>query len=380
MSNRTLNDIPTPALILDRNRLTRNLETMSERARRHGLDLRPHLKTAKSLEIGRLATAGHSGGITVSTLREAAYFVEGGLTDITYAVGLAPDKIDAVAALQRDGAWINVLVDNVPAAKTLAKRANALGANFRALIEIDTGGHRAGLTPDADELVAVAQALAESSRVDVRGVLSHAGHSYNARGEDAIAAVAEEERHGLVVAAQRLREAGFACPAVCPGSTPTAVFGKSWEGCTEMRPGNYMFFDLFQAGLGTCSLDDIAVSVLSTVIGHKPEYNRFYIDAGALALSKDSCANETMPGAGYGLVCNLAGHPIAGVHVANMSQEHGWVTCIDANTTVPFERFPIGSRVRVLPNHSCLTAAAYDRYHVVDDGEIVAEWPRINGW
>jgi len=365
---------------LDRKKLKRNLEAMSERATRHDLDLRPHLKTAKSVEIGRLATAEHSGGITVSTLREAAYFIDGGFRDITYAVGLAPDKIDTVAGLQGDDVWVNVLVDNVPAARMLAKRADTLGVAFRAFIEIDTGDHRAGLTPDAEDLVAVAQALDESERVDVRGVLSHAGHSYRAQGADAIAAVAEEERHGLVVAAQRLRDAGFACPAVSPGSTPTAVYGKSWAGCTEMRPGNYMFFDLFQAGLGTCGIDDIAVSVVATVIGHKRDYNRLYVDAGALALSKDASANDTMAGAGYGLVCDMAGQPVAGVRVTNVSQEHGWVATANGGDPLPFERFPIGSRLRILPNHSCLTAAAYDRYYVVEGHALVDEWPRINGW
>jgi D-serine deaminase-like pyridoxal phosphate-dependent protein len=185
-----------------------------------------------------------------------------------------------------------------------------------------------------------------------------------------------------VRAAERLRSAGLPCPVVSAGSTPTAVHARSLEGVTEMRPGNYMFFDLQQVGLGVCSQDDIAVSVLAAVTGHKKSFNRAVIDAGALALSKDLGANETLPEVGYGLVCDSrSGQPLPGVRVASVSQEHGWLEMASKEQAFPFAALPVGQRVRVLPNHSCLTAAMYDRYYVIDGGEqIVAEWPRVSGW
>lgn len=378
----TLADLGTPALLLDLGVLQRNLSAMSARMKKHGVALRPHLKTAKSIEIARRATEGHFGGITVSTLREAEYFVEQGIADVTYAVNIVPDKLATVARLQRRGARVNVLTDDVEVAKAIGAQADALAAHFRVFIKIDTGYHRAGVEPESDELLAIGRTLAAAHNVELRGVLTHAGHSYDTPGAEAIARVAEEERVGIVRAAERLRNAGLPCPVVSAGSTPTAVHARSLAGITEMRPGNYMFFDLQQVGLGVCSRDNIAVSVLAAVTGHKKSFNRAVIDAGALALSKDLGANETLPEVGYGLVCDSrSGQPLPGVRVASVSQEHGWLEMASREQAFPFAALPVGQRVRVLPNHSCLTAAMYGRYYVINGREeIVAEWPRVSGW
>jgi len=277
---------------------------------------------------------------------------------------------------------VNVLTDDVEVAKAIGARADALSSHFRVFIKIDTGYHRAGVEPESDELLAIGRTLAAAPNVELRGVLTHAGHSYHTPGAEAIARVAEEERARIVRAAERLRSAGLPCPVVSAGSTPTAVHARSLEGVTEMRPGNYMFFDLQQVGLGVCSQDDIAISVLAAVTGHKKSFNRAVIDAGALALSQDLGANETLPEVGYGLVCDSRnGQPLPGVRVASVSQEHGWLEMASEEQAFPFAALPVGQRVRVLPNHSCLTAAMYDRYYVIDGGEqLVAEWPRVRGW
>ncbi len=373
-------NLGTPALILDRAVLARNCAAMAARMASHGLRLRPHLKTAKSAEVAKLATAGQFGGITVSTLAEARYFADRGFRDITYAVGIVPAKLDEVAALERAGARLTLIADSAEAVAGAAERAAALDVYFRLLIEVDTGGQRGGVPPETGELIDLGRAIEAAPGLALEGVLTHAGHSYHCRGVEEIRAVAEAERAGVALAARRLREAGLPCPVVSAGSTPTAVHAESLEGVTEMRPGVYVFFDLDQVGIGACAIEDIAVSVLASVIGHNRRTGRVLIDAGALALSKDVSAGEFMSHVGYGLVCPAeTTRPIEGLYVAEVHQEHGLIGA--AEGAPPYDALPIGSKVRVLPNHACITAAAHSAYHVVEGGpEVIARWERANGW
>jgi len=375
-----LNDLQTPVLLLNRRRLTANLERMGDKATAHGVALRPHLKTAKSADIARLATAGQPGGITVSTIKEAAYFIAQGFTDITYAVGIAVGKLDRVAALQQDGARIAILTDNAEVARGIAAHAEATGARFDVLIEIDTGDQRAGVTPDSPMLPRLAEILTGAASVTLRGVLTHAGHSYNCTTADEIAAVAEAERAGTVLAAERLRAAGMACPVVSVGSTPTAVHARDLTGVTEMRPGVYMFNDVFQASIGACAMDDIALSVLTTVIGHYPDRGEILTDAGGLALSKDRSTAAGPRDVGYGLAVGLEGETLPEMHVVRVSQEHGVIAAAPGSGALPFATLPPGTRLRILPNHACMTAAAYDCYQVLEGHQVAATWPRVNGW
>ncbi|MFQ6023439.1 MAG: alanine racemase [Acidiferrobacterales bacterium] len=370
-----LKDLTTPALILDRRILAANTGAMTARMRRHGVNLRPHLKTAKSADVARLALEGNFGGITVSTLREAGYFLEHGITDITYAVGMVPAKLDTAATLCEKGANLKILTDNVEVAQAIA----AHGAAHQVLIELDTGDKRGGVAPQGPELVEIGRILDKAPAVTLAGVLTHAGHSYDCRDADAVAAVAEAERAGAVMAAEGLRAAGLPCPVVSVGSTPTAVFARDLTGVTEMRPGVYMFYDLFQAGIGVCRLEDIAVTVLASVIGQRRADNILLIDAGALALSKDRSTATLPEDCGYGLVCDAeSGQPIKGLRVQTVDQEHGFVT---AEQPMPFDKLPVGTKVRILPNHACITAAAYDAYNVIDGtNEVIAWWSRCNGW
>ena len=378
-----LAELATPALLLDSTILERNCIAMAQRAAHHGVALRPHLKTSKSVEVARLATRGQAGGITVSTVAEADYFAANGFLDLTYAVGISTSKIEALDRIQRThGARITRLVDRVEAVLSAAEQARALEATFPMLIEIDTGGGRGGLAPDDAELLTVAQAVQQSEAFTLAGVLTHAGHSYHADGRDAIRAIAETERAGAVHAAERLRAAGFRIDVVSVGATPTAVCAESLEGVTEMRPGVYTFFDLDQVARGICTVDDVAMSVLATVIGHNPRSGRVLIDAGALALSKDSSGAEFRDDLGYGLVCPAdGGAPLAGLHVAELHQEHGLVAG-DGDLQALFTALPVGSRVRILPHHACMTAAPYDRYHVVRGAgaDVHAIWGKTRGW
>jgi D-serine deaminase-like pyridoxal phosphate-dependent protein len=379
----TLADLHTPVLILDRQRLQANIARMQARATQLGVSLRPHLKTAKSAMVAELAV-GKTGAITVSTLAEAEYFAKAGFRDILYAVPMAPQKLDQVGALIKSGIDLKIITDHPAVAQAAAEAGQRLGITFRVMIKIDCGLGRAGIAPDSDILLPLAQKLSGALTqpgVELAGVLTHAGHSYGAKDTAEIERIAEEERAAVVKAAERLRAAGFACPIVSVGSTPTALFAKDLTGVTEMRPGNFVFFDLFQAGLGTCAMRDIAVSVLATVVSHHPGRNHVLIDAGGLALSKDTGANRNAPGTGYGRVCRPDGAlPLDGMNIHDVHQEHGLLGGPEA-PPVDFAAYPPGSRLRVLPNHSCMTGAMYDRYYVTDGGtEIVAEWDRVNGW
>ncbi len=374
-----LADLTTPALILDRKTLAANCAAMAARAARLGVRLRPHMKTAKSAEAARIATAGQFGGITVSTLAEAQYFARHGFRDITYAVGIVPGKLEDVARLQAEGVRMQLVTDNVHAVFATAARAQALNAGFQLLIEIETGGGRAGVLPEALELLDIGRAIEAAPRLSLIGVITHAGHSYARKGADAIAAVAEEERAGAVRAAERLRAAGLPCPVVSVGATPTAVFARSLQGVTEMRPGVYTLMDLYQMAIGVCRRQDIAASVLATVIGHNSRTGRILVDAGALALSQDRGAATLMEHTGFGWVCSEKGERLEGLYVAEVNQEHGMIAA--AAGAPPFERLPVGAHVRILPNHACMMAAPYERYNVVEGGdEIVATWDKAHGW
>ena len=374
-----LYELETPSLILDRSRLAANIAAMSARMKRHGVDLRPHLKTAKSADVARLATAAHSGAITVSTLAEAAYFAEAGFRDITYAVGVTPAKLPRVAALCRDGVRLAVVTDSVAVAREIARTPDC-GPGIGVFIEIDCGLGRAGISADDEALIDIARAL--EGAAGLRGVLTHAGQSYGCASIAEIEAVAEAERQAVVTAAERLRGAGIACPEVSVGSSPTARFGRGFADVTETRPGVYMFNDAFQAGLGCCRLDDVALTVLTTVIGQRRDLGILLIDAGGLALSKDRSTAGQAEDVGYGLVYDAAGERrLDGLRVADVHQEHGLIKPLADGASIPFDALPIGARLRIMPNHACMTAAAYDRYHVVDGGdEIIAEWPRCVGW
>ena len=374
-----LADLPTPSLVLDRARLRRNIQAMTDRYKALGVRLSPHLKTSKSVDVARLAVEGHFGGITVSTLKEAEHFAAHGFKDILYAVCISPTKLGQAAALVRSGVALTIITDDLDAAKAIAAGGKDLGVVFDVLVEVDCGEKRSGIPAESDALMAIARTLHAGPGSRLAGIMVHAGHSYTCRTLEAVAEIAEVERSTGVRAAERLMAAGLPCATVSMGSTPTALHGRNYDGITEVRCGVYMFGDLFQSEIGSCGPGDIAVSVLSSVIGQRRPENRVLIDAGFLALSKDRSTANTPHDVGYGRVADVAGTlGLGDVTVIGVHQEHGMV---EGRTPLPFDRLPVGARVRVLPNHACITSAAYDRYHVIDGSdEVVAVWPRCNGW
>ena len=379
MTASALAALETPCLLLDRNRMQANVDRMAARARELGVRLRPHVKTCKSVAIARLMTDPAQPAITVSTLREAEYFAAAGFSDILYAVSIAPQRMARVLGLLARGANVQVLLDAPGTAHEVGAMAAAAGRTVDAWIEIDVDGHRAGLEADDPAVIELGRALQETKGIRLAGVMTHAGGSYACHSVIELERHAEQERRRCVRAARRLEAAGVPCAEISVGSTPTALTARSLDGVTELRAGVYVFFDLVQAGLGVCAIDDIALTVLTTVISHNRARRFLIVDAGGLALSKDRGTATQARDCGYGLPMSPEGaRPIPGLRIDEVNQEHG---IIRLPSEVDFEAFPIGSRLRILPNHACMTAAAYDAYHVVGaPGGTPECWPRCNGW
>ncbi len=354
----------TPRLLLDVDRLQHNLQRMQILAERNGVCLRPHIKTAKCAEIARLAT-GRDGPLTVSTLAEIDYFRRTGFRDFTYAVGITAEKIDRLAPWLTEGLRVAVLLDHPETARMVATRMEAFALDIDVMIEIDCGARRGGLAPEDPALLETARIVDTCPRLHLRGVLSHAGHAYHAADMAALKTIAEQERQSTVQAAQLLRDNDLPCPVVSIGSTPSVLAAVSFEGINEIRPGVYMFMDLKQASLGICTREDIAISVAARIIGHNRHNGQYLVDAGALALSQDNSQQ------GHGVLAPPHSGRITAVH-----QEHGFL-----ETGIGAAPLAIGDRVRILPNHACMTAAGHDRYHLVKAGRETGEtWERCRGW
>ena len=372
----SITQLATPALLLDKEKLIANVNSMQAAADRLNVKLRPHLKTLKSARAAQVITDAGARGITVSTLKEAGYFLQNGFTDITYAVGIVPARLTEVAALMSRGADLKIMTDNLDVAYTLATEANLKNIAFKLLIEIDCGDNRGGLQPDSGEILQIAEVIRDSN-VILEGVLTHAGHSYGVNTPGAIEDIAVQERDAVVRAASRLRSAGFDLNTVSVGSTPTGLYAKDLTGVSELRAGVYTVFDMDQQSRGVCHTDQIALSVLTTVIGHNKAAGKLLLDAGGLALSKDRSADTFRPEIGYGQVCTAHGEIIPGLYVGSVSQEHGHVRVRHEDD---FALFAVGSKLRILPVHACMTAAAYDYFNVIKDGVVIDRWDRVNGW
>lgn len=379
----TLSDLDTPALILDVARVRRNVGRLRGRLAGLGVGLRPHLKTGKSLDLARLIMDGPAGPATVSTLKEAEYFAAGGLRDILYAVGIAPAKLDRVGRIRREtGCNLMVVLDSLEQAKAVAAWSRTSGDALPVLIEIDADGHRSGVQPtETARLLEIGRALADGAAL--QGVMAHAGDSYGMSDPEAIAQAAEEERAAVVSCAEALRAAGLPAPVVSVGSTPTAHFARDLSGVTEVRAGVFALFDLFQTGVGVCTTDDIALTVLACVIGHQKAKGWVITDAGWMAMSRDRGTARQKVDQGYGVVCDLAGRIIPDVIVRDANQEHG-IIAVRPGTAAALPGLRLGDQVRVMPNHACATAAQYDQYNVIDSDlsadAVQAVWGRINGW
>ncbi|MYE86803.1 MAG: DSD1 family PLP-dependent enzyme [Gammaproteobacteria bacterium] len=369
----------TPALLLDRNVLDRNISRMRSRAGGLGVALRPHLKTAKSIDVARRISRPQPPKVTVSTLAEAEYFAGFGVTDILYGVSMVPSKAHRVFGLYRRGAPVKLILDDAAVAAELNRLASQASITLDVLIELDVDGHRAGIECKDGRVEELGKRIERASHLNLLGVMTHAGESYHCDGRQALEAHAETERLGAVTAAARLRRAGVPCEMVSVGSTPTALAARDLSGVTELRAGVLVFFDLFQVGVGGWGHGAVACSVLATVISHNRGRGRMLCDAGGIALSKDRSTAQQRLDCGFGLVADASsGTLLEGLIVERVDQEHG---IIPVRSNADFAAHPVGSRVRIYPNHICMTAAAFDSYHVLSGGRLTNErWLRCSGW
>ena len=380
-----LQDLTTPAALIDTARMQRNIMRMQQRMNTLGVTFRPHVKTTKCVDVALAQIAAGARGITVSTLKEAEQFFAAGITDILYGAGMSAPKLRQAAALINKGCALKIISDSTDSAAAIVAFSRANNTPFEVWIEIDTDGHRSGVQPASDDLLTIGRLLHQGT-VTLSGVMTHAGSSYSLSTPEALQAMAEQERSLCVLAATRLRAAGLNCPNVSVGSTPTALSAQQLDGVTEVRSGVYVFFDLVMANVGVCTTDDIALSILTTVIGHQCDKGWAIVDAGWMAMSRDRGTQKQLRDYGYGQVCDARGKLLDGYQLTSANQEHGILSRADSEPDNNIAaRFPIGTQLRILPNHACATGAQFPEYHAVaaspgGEPEAGATWQRFYGW
>lgn len=351
---RSLNDLPTPAVVVDLGVLERNVARMAERAQQHGVRLRPHAKTHKIVAIGRRQLSAGAVGLSVAKTSEAEVFADSGFDDlfIAYPV-VGQDKGRRLLRLA-DRIRLAVGCDSVEGARMLAEPFAAAGRRLDVMLKVDVGYHRVGVEPD--RAPAIATQIAELPGLSLRGIFTHAGQAYGEETPEGVSAVAGHEGRTLALVAEAIRSAGLAVSEVSVGSTPTARHAMAVTGVTECRPGNYVFHDASQVALGSCRLDDCAMTILATVVS-VPAPGRAVVDAGSKTLSSDPL--RPRPG-GHGKILGRRSR------LDKLSEEHG-VVAVEGG-----EVFKVGERVRILPNHACVVTNLHDRLWGVR-GDVVEE-------
>jgi D-serine deaminase-like pyridoxal phosphate-dependent protein len=361
----SLSSLRTPFVAIDRGRLERNIAGMQARARAAGVRLRPHAKTHKSPAIAQKQIEAGAIGICCAKLGEAEMFAAAGIGDIRLPYPVHPSNADRVLALMAQ-ATTSIIVDDLDVARAWSEAMTAARRRLRVLVKVDVGFRRCGVDPDRADVVGVIRQIASLGGLEFLGLLSHAGHAYLAKSRDEVEAIAATEIAILTRLADELREGKTPVAEISVGSTPTARCIGSQKGVTEMRPGNYVFADRTQVGLGAARLDDCAQSIISTVVS-RPAPDRAIFDAGSKTLTTDGVrgfGDET----GYGLVYPSVAttRPDSSIQIERLSEEHATVR------VPPTCTLKIGDRVRIIPNHACVVTNLADEL-VLTDGETVVE-------
>jgi D-serine deaminase-like pyridoxal phosphate-dependent protein len=342
-----LTELPTPFVTIDHARVTANIATMQALAGQAGVGLRPHTKTHKSVEIARWQRDAGARGICCAKLSEAEIFADAGFTDIRLPYPVNPANADRVAALLKRGVGLSIIVDDLEVARGWSAAMVAAGQRLDVLVKVDVGFHRCGIDPDSPNALSMVKGVSDLAGLSLRGLLSHAGQSYNAGSIQELGDIATQEIAILRAIATRAREAGVELQEISVGSTPTARFITLQKGATEMRPGNYVFFDRTQVGLRATALESCALSVVSTVVS-RPAPARVVFDAGSKTLTSDGVRGFGAP-TGHGLVFTdlESAQPDGTIAIERLSEEHA-VARVPATC-----RLKPGDRVRIIPNHAC---------------------------
>lgn len=357
----------TPFVAVHRQRLTANIDRIASLGRRYGLAVRPHAKTHKCPEIARLQIDAGAVGITVAKPGEASVFLRAGVPSVTLAYPVIDPDVVAQLLKEADAAaaCVQFVIDSPAGLHALQRAAQGRKDRTRAFVELDVGLHRCGVPPQSALVAELSSALARGSVTSFAGILSHAGHAYGAATADEVAAVAENERSILLAAATTLRAANIEVPCVSAGSTPTVCLARSFEGIDEIRPGNYVFFDRMAVRLGAATQEDIALAVFSTVVSVNDTY--CIVDAGSKSLSSDLGPHGTGGDMGHGQAHAFGAHAGRALTVAKLSEEHGFIP----HHGQPME---IGTRLVVIPNHSCPVVNLADELVVLSESEKPQAW------
>jgi D-serine deaminase-like pyridoxal phosphate-dependent protein len=344
----------TPFIELDRGRLVRNITAMQTRAAAAGVNLRPHIKTHKSIELARLQLNTGAVGVTASKPTEALVFVEACVPSVTIAYPVIhPDRLDSLlrAAKDRD-VEVQFIAGDETGVAVLETAASRHGMVLPVFMKVDVGLGRVGVNPYGDDALVLAHAIRSRKSLRFLGLLSHAGHAYGASDLSEIRQIAKQEAADLNALKQRLSTRGIQVQRISVGATPTCLGAPLPQDVDEIRPGNYVFLDATALRLGICSPDDLAMSVIASVVSRNGRYA--IIDAGTKAMSSDLGPHGT-GGSGFGIVTRADTEDARVWSIEKMSEEHGFVSCDRAD-------LPVGTRLRIFPNHSCAVVALFDRY------------------
>jgi len=361
-----LADLPTPAVLIESSRLTRNLSRMQALANARGLRLRPHAKTHKSITIAQMQIERGAVGICCAKLGEAEVFAGAGIHDIRLPYPLHPVNADRVFALA-ERVTLSFIVDDPAIAQAWSDLAVARGRHLEVLVKVDVGFHRCGIDPESASAPGTVRAIASMPGLTFRGLLSHAGNGYEKKSEREIRGVAVREAEILrdLAAAAQVR-----CHEISVGATPTARFSAEEEGITELRPGNYAYFDRTQVGLGSATWDDCALTVLARVVS-RPAADRVILDSGSKTLTNDGARGfGDMPGHGAVLRDPFVAEPDPSLKIVRLSEEHANVSVVDGET-----RLATGDLVRIVPNHSCVVSNLVDHVWLVDADRVLEQLP-----
>jgi len=345
-----MNNITKPTLVIDAAKAFANIKRMQQKARRANAVFRPHFKTHQSVETAKLFRKSGVDKITVSSVEMARFFARSGWNDITIAFPVNLRETDAINHLA-SSVNLNLLAESVYSLRFLEEKLSHKAGLF---IKTDVGYHRTGLTPENKEIDKMTRFLERSKKLVFKGFLTHAGHTYHAKGKGEILSILKNARTRLNELKQRYIKQ-FPGLIVSYGDTPSCSMADNCSGFDEIRPGNFVYYDVMQYHIGSCRLEDIAVVVASPVVAKHPEREELVIYGGAVHLSKEHIEADNGFKL-YGYVVPFGnkgrGEPIAGAYVSSLSQEHGIV-----KIPAPFfNKINIGDLIGVLPVHSCLTA------------------------
>lgn len=368
----TLDGLATPAVLIDQARVTANIDRMQAMADRRGLRLRPHAKTHKSPAIARWQTERGAVGICCAKLGEAEVLADAGFDDIRLPYPLNPVNAPRVLGLL-DRVVLSFVVDHPAVACRWSEAIRPAGRTVDVLVKVDVGFHRCGIAPDPDTALDFIQMVATLPGLRLRGLLSHAGHAYHATSDDHLRTIAEEEARVLTALAVAARDLGIPIDEVSAGTTPCARYSLQQPGLTEFRPGNYVYFDRTQVGLGAATFDDCALTVLATVVS-KPAVDRIILDSGSKILAADAARGFSAI-KGHGAVFTdvrlpIGARPDEHLIVERLSEEHATVRVASGST--PLEP---GDRVRIVPNHSCVVSNLVDEAWRMESGDRLEPLP-----